>query len=224
LAEVKSVDERLGYILKAIKHQNLLRNTYIIFTSDHGEQFGEHNKYGHGAWGRDCNYYNTLLRIPLIIMGPGISKGKRIKTPISHLDLLPTIKSLLGISTQKKADGEGESYKSLLMGGSYQEKDLYFIGARNSEHKDALLRGTYKLITTDKDEKLLFNISVDPQETMNIDQKYPDIVKTLLQTIKERRNKNAFLKDNRYVKKVNNLSQEDREKAIEQLKSLGYMH
>ena len=45
--EVESVDERVGFIVKALQHKDLLDSTYIIFTSDHGELFGEHGEWNH---------------------------------------------------------------------------------------------------------------------------------------------------------------------------------
>ena len=56
IKEIESVDERIGSIIKALKHKNLLKNTYIIFTSDHGEAFGEQ-----GIWEHPMETHITVL-------------------------------------------------------------------------------------------------------------------------------------------------------------------
>ena len=49
--EIESVDERIGQIIKALEYNNLKDKTFIVFTSDHGEGFGEHGKFLH------CDYF-----------------------------------------------------------------------------------------------------------------------------------------------------------------------
>ena len=106
LAEVESIDERVGYILKALKHTNLMDNTYIIFTSDHGEFLGEEGYIGHGG-----SFYEETVHIPLIFFGPGIKPGIKLNAYVSHIDLIPTIKDLLGLKYRAKT--EGKSYSEI---------------------------------------------------------------------------------------------------------------
>lgn len=107
LKEIESVDQRIGYIITVLKRCGLYNNTIIVFTSDHGEGFGEHDFFYHG---NSC--YNEEIQIPLIFSGPGITRGKRIKEPVSHIDLMPTLKELLEAKCLTNA--QGKSYKSLL--------------------------------------------------------------------------------------------------------------
>ena len=62
-------------------------DTLIVFTSDHGEGFGEHGLYLHAN-----SFFSELVHVPLIIAGPGITSGKRVTEPVSHVDLMPTLR------------------------------------------------------------------------------------------------------------------------------------
>lgn len=102
IAELESVNQRVGYILEALEHKGLLDGTLIVFTSDHGECFGEHGFFTHGH-----NYHEEVMRVPMIITGPGVPAGRRIPETCSHLGLMPTLKDLLGLSFT--ADFQGRS-------------------------------------------------------------------------------------------------------------------
>jgi arylsulfatase A-like enzyme len=160
LKEVESVDERVGYLLKALEYNGLKNNTFIVFTSDHGEGFGEHGVIYHGN-----SVYNETVQVPLIIAGPNIIKGERIKENISHVDLMPTIKDLMGVDCLYNA--QGESYKSLLVG----EKDFVkqrFQYVQGGTSSVALIENNYKLIINNNNATELYNLFEDPGELNNI--------------------------------------------------------
>ena len=70
-----------------------LENTVVVFTSDHGEAFGEH-----GSWTHGLDLFNEVLSIPLVMRLPnGAGAGQRVSTMVQHIDLLPTILGLCGI-------------------------------------------------------------------------------------------------------------------------------
>ena len=81
LALVEEMDAYLGQLLDAVDKTN----TLIVYTSDHGEMLGEH-----GLW-----FKNVLLedsvRVPMILSGPGLPKGTRVSTPVTHADLAATL-------------------------------------------------------------------------------------------------------------------------------------
>lgn len=225
-AEVESMDERVGFLIKALKKKNLLKNTLIIFTSDHGDLFGEHNKYGHtGA------FYQPLVHIPLIFSGPGIPKGKRIKTTVTHLDLMP---SLWHIARRKEnKDCQGSSYSSLFDNKNIAERSPYFDSYNNRTKKntktcDALIHRNIKLIGNKKksqDQWQLFDLSADPSELNDISSQKPLLMKFMLKKIMRIR-KNIEL-----IKKKNTSEFTEHEKKLnlkwekteETLKSLGYI-
>jgi len=165
--EVEFIDERIGFIIKALKFKKLLNNTFIIFTSDHGELLDEKQDGGE-AWGHAENYSEKLVNVPLIIAGPGIAKGKRIKNVVSLLDLMPTIKDLLGVKFQDSS--QGNSFGSLLSKNSIKfrtfsllkDNVVYFIEA--NKRYDALIENEFKLVTWNEKKLSLYDLVNDPEE------------------------------------------------------------
>ena len=91
---LKMVDDCLGCIMDTLREQNLLDNTLIIYTADHGELLGEH-----GLFNKAATSYESEIRIPFMIRYPdGQQAGKSIDTLASSLDFAPTLFELLGIS------------------------------------------------------------------------------------------------------------------------------
>jgi len=158
LKEVESVDERVGYILRALEHNGSKDNTFIVFTSDHGEGFGEHSRFSHGT-----TVYNEMIHVPLIIAGPNIIKGGRVKDNVSHVDLMPTLKDLMGVDCLYNS--QGKSYKSLLIGekDSAKQRVQYVEG-----YQRALIENNYKLIITHENTSELYNLFEDLGELNNI--------------------------------------------------------
>ena len=93
LGEVGIVDKALGQLREALRAQGLAERTVIVLTADHGEAFGEHNDTLHAH-----TLYDELLRVPLVMYVPGATP-RRIDTPVSLLDLGPTVLDLFGLPT-----------------------------------------------------------------------------------------------------------------------------
>jgi len=91
LGGVAYQDELLGEVLAALDESGTADDTIVVVTSDHGENFGWHRLLGHG---QDLN--DDLLRIPLVARGPGLPSGAVDTTPVSLVDLLPTLVALTG--------------------------------------------------------------------------------------------------------------------------------
>jgi arylsulfatase A-like enzyme len=92
-ADIRYADDNIGRLLKSLGSR--LKNTIVIVTADHGEAFGEHKYLGHGT------LYEELVRVPLIMVGPGIKAGTVVKTPVELMDLPPTVVELAGTSRAK---------------------------------------------------------------------------------------------------------------------------
>ena len=225
IKEVESVDERVGFVVKTLKHKGLLDNTYIVFTSDHGEHFGEHGLFGHGGHGLGCHYYEDLLKVPLIIFGPELPKGKRFKDNVSNLDLMPTLKDLLRVEYED--DMQGHSYKALMFGDASRGGVLYFDDVRTHEQNDALLDGNFKLISLKDSNFELYNLTEDGGESVNIASSQPDRVASmydavlrLRKTNSDRQEKNIAALDEDDLRE---LSDQEKQDIIKKLKSLGYI-
>lgn len=223
-AEVESIDERVGLILKAIKNRDLLDKTFVIFTTDHGELFGEKGRMGHG------NYYDEpLIHIPLLIMGPGIPKGRRVGTRISNVGLMPTLKDLLSLKQPDKM--QGKSFKPLFYDDESEANLLFFDGNNKNfvynMSSYALIMGDYKLITNGVNKNYnyeLYNLKNDPAEKINIVAGNPEILKTMLEIISGFREENEKRRKYNLSKIDKNVKlDEEWQKTQRLLKSLGYI-
>ncbi|MDX2044206.1 MAG: sulfatase-like hydrolase/transferase [Acidobacteriota bacterium] len=95
------LDEQIGLLLDELERRNVLENTLVIVTADHGENFGEHGHFTHGD-----NLYLPLLHVPLLMVYPKrIPANSVISTPISLRDLPATTFDLLGIGEQQQFPG-----------------------------------------------------------------------------------------------------------------------
>ena len=83
---LRFIDSQVGELLRFLQQSPEWSNTYIIVTSDHGEAFGEHNAYTHG-W----DLYREVLHVPLVVAGPGVPAGVRIKDTASTRKIFPTV-------------------------------------------------------------------------------------------------------------------------------------
>src|SRR5690606_26087738 len=97
--EVAYVDQQLGRLLEAIRG-NFPEDTIIIVLSDHGESLSEHGEYSHGVF-----LYDSTLRIPWIMSGPGLPANTRIAVQARTIDLLPTIIALVGGEVPETVQG-----------------------------------------------------------------------------------------------------------------------
>ncbi len=83
--QIALVDHNIGRILIALDEAGLAENTIVVYISDHGDWLGDHGLILKGPM-----HYEGLLRVPMIVRGPGIPEGARIEEPVSTLDLTPT--------------------------------------------------------------------------------------------------------------------------------------
>ncbi|MFN2433487.1 MAG: sulfatase, partial [Gemmatimonadota bacterium] len=92
-AAVAALDHEVGRLLEELERRGRLRNTVVVVTSDHGEQFGEHGLTRH-----DNSLYMPLLHVPLILVfPPRVPGGLRVAEAVSLRDLPATLLELLGV-------------------------------------------------------------------------------------------------------------------------------
>ncbi len=99
-ASVGTVDQHLGDVLRRLEELGLDDRTVIAVTSDHGEELFDHGglSHGHALW-------RELVQVPLILAGPGIPEGVRVKTQVSNRHLAPTLAQLGGAELEAAAGG-----------------------------------------------------------------------------------------------------------------------
>ncbi len=101
-AEIAYIDFFLGKVFDYLKKYELLSNTFILLTADHGENLGDHELAGHAF----C-LYDTLLHVPLILNFPkNALKGIRIPNLVSTVDIFPTLLDMLNIDRKYGVDGK----------------------------------------------------------------------------------------------------------------------
>jgi arylsulfatase A-like enzyme len=98
---IAALDDRLGELLQALRGQGLLDNTLVIVTADHGESFGDHRVFGHGA-----ALYLDQTSVPLVILSPGAPAGRTVTDPVSLRDLPATVVDRLGLSVGSPFPGQ----------------------------------------------------------------------------------------------------------------------
>ena len=91
--EARYADDHIGPFLAHLGQIGLADQSIVIVTSDHGEEFGEHGGLGHGR-----SLYHEVLRVPLVLAAPGLLAPAEVTTPVSLLDLAPTVLDLLGFA------------------------------------------------------------------------------------------------------------------------------
>ncbi len=83
--QISFIDHQIGRIMNTLLEQGLDENTIVIYVSDHGDWLGDHGLILKGPM-----HFEGLLRVPMIVRGPGVPAGKRVSEPVSTLDLGPT--------------------------------------------------------------------------------------------------------------------------------------
>ncbi|SRR5579883_3045202 len=112
------VDKYVGQILERLDKLGLIEDTLIVYTSDHGDQMGDHRLVA------KCVPFEGAVRVPLIIASPDLAP-RRLATPTSQIDLVPTILDLLG--QPRPAHLQGKSLVPLLQNGDQAPADAEIV-------------------------------------------------------------------------------------------------
>jgi len=104
--KVTMCDKWLGYLMDKVRDLGLEENTLFLFVSDHGEPLGN-REHGHGIM-RKCRPwpYEELVHAPMIMKGPGLPVGKRVKGFTQSCDVAPTVTDWLGIGVHPEMNGK----------------------------------------------------------------------------------------------------------------------
>jgi len=159
-AEILYMDHYIGRFLQKLKVENLYNDTLIIVTSDHGELFGEHGKFGHGHY-----LYQEELHVPLFIKYPaGEVSPKRTDLRAQLTDILPMIYERVGITIPGNIQGTSPSQiKHPIIAETYPLPLISKDGSWQS-----IFEGDFKFIWNSKNQHMLFNLKDDPEENVNI--------------------------------------------------------
>jgi choline-sulfatase len=164
LGAVSFVDDHLARLLEILRVTGRLENTVVILTSDHGDMQGER-----GLWYK-MSFYEGSARVPLVVSAPGRFAPSRVASPVSTMDLLPTLVGIAGgRDTAVAADLDAESLMPLL-NGERDDREVV-VGQYLAEGAVSPIvmyrRGSWKLIHSPVDPDQLFDLSTDPLERHN---------------------------------------------------------
>ncbi len=173
-AMIAEMDAMVGAVLEALAESGLDDNTWVVFTSDHGEMAGEHRQY------IKLTHFEASSRVPLIVRGPGAQPGKRIQTPASLIDIHPTLLDLAGAEIPDTCDGH--SLLPELVGCPIMRPGRVFA----EHHSTTCPTGTFMLRRDDWKymaypgyPPLLFNLDEDPDELHDLFAAHPEMVQAL---------------------------------------------
>jgi arylsulfatase A-like enzyme len=177
-AAVYSADVSLARMIAYLKENGIYDSTLIIFTSDHGEELGEHGKVGYHTH----TVFDELLKVPLVIKFAGsVNAGTQIDTQVRTIDILPTILDVTGV--EAPGDSDGTSLLPLLVrsreaesGGETSTALQFAVSERDdaadSHHVMSIRTNDSKLYVIKKHDEIVrrmfFDLEDDPTEQENM--------------------------------------------------------
>lgn len=177
-AGIHQLDAELGRLFSALEQGGWMDRILLVVTADHGEELMDHGSVFHAG-----TMYQEVLRVPLIIHGPDLPRGVRIKAPVSLTDLAPTLLAMARAKPLLEVDGRDLS--ALLRGEDEQafvERDLFgeapgevneMVGETNYR---SLRRGRYKLhYEVSRGSYELYDLDSDPREANDIAALEPEL-------------------------------------------------
>jgi choline-sulfatase len=161
---VSYVDENIGKVLAALEAAGLAGNTRVMYTSDHGDNLG-----ARGLWGKST-MYEEIAGVPLILAGPGIPAGKRVATPVSHVDCYPTIVETAGVPFASVKDTHPGVSLLDIADGKIPARNVLseYHGMGTTTGAFAIRNGRWKYVHYAKYAPQLFDLDADPDETADL--------------------------------------------------------
>ncbi|TDD71026.1 choline-sulfatase [Jiangella aurantiaca] len=174
-AMISYVDDVVGRLVAEVDRLRLADDTVVLFTSDHGDQLGEHDMF----------FKRTLrewsVRIPLLAAGPGVAARHRVTTPVSLADLHPTLADLAGTALPDcvATRFDGASLAPQLAGRDAEHPDVILENYAEGTIAPvrAVIRGRTKLVRAPGLPDQLYDLGADPAEERNVvdDAAYADV-------------------------------------------------
>jgi choline-sulfatase len=193
--KVTLVDEMVGRVLGRLAELGLSDRTIVVFTSEHGELMGAHRLMFKSLM------YEESAGVPLILSVPGLTDGgRRVRAPVSTVDLTPTLLDLMGQPLPRGLQG-GSWVPTLRGGGAWPEGPVFmefngppwpFDDRFTERLRTVRTPEGWKLTVDDRSQGELYDLVRDPQERKNLfyDQAHLERVRALLEQIRvwQRRN------------------------------------
>ncbi|MEE9270492.1 MAG: sulfatase [Candidatus Krumholzibacteria bacterium] len=206
-ATILYADHEIGRILDRVRQISQERETIVIITADHGDEFLEHGSLYHTNL-----VIEGLIRVPLIVWDPArYQGGRRVESLVRHIDILPTLAGIIGQPVPQEA--MGQSLEPLLTG---ETRDLELASISEGDFCAALVERNWKVMYVDStDTAYLYDLDKDPQEYRDLSASEPEVMADLMRRL------------DLYLEKAQELGHQAESLAnpeiIRQLKALGYL-
>ncbi len=167
---VLDLRDSLANTLEQLESSGLLEDTLVLVYSDHGEEFNDHltqiisddlDPRGTRAFGHGYSLYEEQLHIPLLVWNPKDSQGRVVNTPVSLLDVAPSILDWLGVDTSV------DNFSGMLLDNAEKEEGRALVASNIAYGPEmiSVREGKLKSIwNTVSDESRYFNLQIDPDE------------------------------------------------------------
>lgn len=178
-ANVSVIDEGVGRVVAALDQRGMLDDTWLVYTSDHGEMAGDHGLMS------KCVLYEPTVRVPLVVRPPGGCAARVVGDLVEHLDVPATVREIAGAPAVP--EGEGRSLLGYVTGDAPEPRSVSvsenwgFASFETERHR----------LVVDEDRRepcALFDLATDPREDRNLvaDPAHRDTVDHLMATIAAR--------------------------------------
>jgi len=164
-ALVTYIDDKVGELVARLQADDLIDDTIIIFTSDHGDMLCLKNMVQ-----KRC-FYEPSARVPLLVVAPHVGrKGHVSKTPVSLLDIVPTILDLAGYDGSESFTVDGMSLVPLLEGREQPDRAVFSEMHSEGVYATCFMvrKGRYKYVYIHGHDEQLFDLENDPDEWDNL--------------------------------------------------------
>jgi arylsulfatase A-like enzyme len=173
------LDDELGRLLEKLRATRLLENTVVIITSDHGEAFGDHGRFGHGH-----TLFLDEIGVPLVILAPGAPAGRVVDGPVTLCDLPATVLDQLGLSAGSPFPGRslavawhsppGPAPQGLTTAALSEQADEIALqpapqdGPGRSGFQMSLVASRHHYLRDGMGVEMLYDLGEDPSERINL--------------------------------------------------------
>lgn len=180
---ITAMDGMAGQLIAKLKELGMYDDMNIIYTSDHGD-----SAFEHGLLYKQCAYDGSCA-VPLIMKSPGAPAGQRVKTPVSLIDLYPTLLDLYGL--EKEENKPGESWLPWVRGNADAPHAPVFAEYHGNFFRNdwyMLLDGRWKYVYYINGRPQLFDLEKDPREMNDLagDPEYAEMLARFEKALRER--------------------------------------
>jgi choline-sulfatase len=213
-AEIAFNDHTFGQLIATLERMELYDDTLIVFMADHGEEFRDHNNWGHGQ-----TLYGESLDLPLVVKFPSRDgwRGRRVTHLAQHIDVLPTILDYLGLPIPSVTEGQS-LLPAIRQDGARLDRRGFAHLDRFGRRRACVVDGPWKLIRTGASAQArfeLYNRELDRHEETNEIKRRPVIAGYLTALLREK----ELRKGERFAPPSAVID----EKTRESLRALGYV-